>query len=188
MNPLIILGAGVALAVMIVSKRARRLPTIAPSLGMGSVGLIGDSLAVGLKAPLAKIAADHGTAFRADVRGGTNAGQWLNIIDRFLYDGSPEVLLVSLGTNDAAVPGYSPLFIERAPKLVSYALDHGSRVIWLMPPPMPWSLADVEKGIAESGGGRIDPPDNLPRAPDKIHSSVKGYEQWAQAIWEGLNR
>jgi lysophospholipase L1-like esterase len=186
MNPLII-GAIVGLAAMIVSKRARRMSTVAPSLGLGSIGLIGDSLAVGLKAPLAKIANERGVTFRADVRGGTNAGQWLNIIDRFLHDGSPEVLLISLGTNDAAVPGNSPLFIERASKLVSYALDHGSRVAWIMPPPMPWSLVDVERGIAKSGGGRIDPPDNLPRAPDRIHSTVRGYEEWAQAIWKAAS-
>ena len=151
-----------------------------------SIALIGDSLAVGLRAPLAALAASHGVTFTADVRGGTNAGQWLSNWTRHVLEKHPSALLISLGTNDSAVPGNSPLFIERARRLVEMADDYGAAVFWLMPPPMPWSLADVERGIAESGGARIDPPEDLKRAPDKIHASGSGYTAWAEAIWSDL--
>lgn len=142
--------------------------------------LVGDSLAVGLTAPLKQLATASGVKFAAQAKEGTTVAFWSGA-------DFPEsdTVLVSLGTNDMKL--LDPL-AER-PKLDVLLAKLGKlskRVIWVLPPPMPFP----DKGVL----GMIDdaakvakialvPSLDVDRGPDKIHPTGRGYAAWAGFIW-----
>lgn len=181
------LAIGVVLAVLVfLGLGSQHGPTF-QSLPR-SVVLFGDSLAVGLRPPMARLAAASSTPFHADVRGGTNAGQWLGMhwAENLLRKHRPTLALISLGTNDNYIPGRGEVFAERARALTELCTRYGARAVWLVPPVMPRGSPATLAGIVSTGALRIDAPAGLPRAGDRIHSTPAGYEQWARAAWAGL--
>lgn len=142
--------------------------------------LLGDSLAVGLTAPLRQLAVASEVQFASRAKEGTTIAAWASA-----DVAENDVVLVSLGTNDMKLA--DPL-LER-PKLdalLARLTKSSKRVIWLLPPPMPFpdrgvlAMIDDASKVAKTA---LMPSLDVDRGPDKIHPTGRGYAAWAGFIW-----
>ncbi len=150
--------------------------------------LVGDSLAVGLRADVKKRCDAACIRFTSDARGGTTLRQWsgLKWFEQALSREHPDVVVVSLGTNDG-IPRDRQLFGTRIKKLMELSSARNIRLVWLMPPKMPFKMGPIWAAIEESGVEFLDPRCvDLPRWKDGIHMRPKANELWAQMLWELL--
>lgn len=173
--------------------------------------LLGDSLAVGLSPHLKALAKDAGVELRALAKTGTRIDQWAKSeeLAAVLRDYSPELVLVSLGTNDAAIGAgaaerqkpYLDQLLEQFAHGVSHRNDYGlgADVVWIGPPTLPFESAAmtsmIRAGVEAYGDslgghprGAYFPSETLeiPRAPDHIHPTATGAAGWAGALWSWL--
>jgi hypothetical protein len=146
--------------------------------------LVGDSLAVGLSAPLKQLCSGSGLQFASMAKEGTTILAW-SARDFPQAD----ITLVSLGTNDMRLS--DPL--SERPKLdalLARLRSRSKRVVWLMPPPMPFPDRGVLKMILDAtaaAGVEVMPSlEGISRAPDKIHCTPAGYAAWAGMIWRWI--
>lgn len=188
-----------------------------PTLRRGDrVLLVGDSLAVGLSAPLGALCQENGIPFQALATVGTRIDQWAQSqpLTDALTTFQPTIVLVSLGTNDAYMlpqPGQdigarqAPYMEALLTKIEQYphATDPGTgprAIVWVSPPTLPQAAVSLGPVMAliESEHAinfpRIKPrvaffPTQsltLPRGPDGIHPVARGYTAWAGALWQWL--
>lgn len=192
------LGVGAGLLVLLgLGGRRSSGATVRPSGGTaGRVLLVGDSFAVGLKAPMAALAASAGIPFEGHGATSTRANQWTTTqtvetpgqgqvtldLDGYLARFRPTHVLVVLGTNDAASGGMSAL---SAQTIVSKIQRAGAIPLWVGPPTLPFPDANVRSTV-KSTGVRYFPSEILviPRASDNLHP--RDYSSWAQAVWEWM--
>lgn len=161
--------------------------------------LVGDSLAVGLSVPMRKLAADAGIPFDSVAHSGSRLDQWskttgygAQLIQK-LATFRPTVVLISLGTNDsymvapkaiAAVAGHLATIMQRI-------AGAEARLYWIGPPTLPkpdnGAVATIRSAIP-----RFQYFDSaqltIPRQPDGIHPTWKGYAFWAEQIWGWLSK
>lgn len=169
-------------------------PVLAPH---SRVLLVGDSMAEGLAGPFEKHAADSAVTFRSLYRRGSRIAGWSRDqqLAGTLQAYEPTVVLVSLGTNDAALehPEAEKDELDLLIRTVSRA--GSAAVVWLDPPSLPTlpregivrSMLDASEAAREVGMYRYDPrPLSLPRATDQVHLTPSGYSSWAQAVWKFL--
>jgi lysophospholipase L1-like esterase len=149
--------------------------------------LLGDSLAVGLKVPMAQLALDSGAAIAAHGIVGSRIANWANsptLASDMSFN--PTLVLLSLGTNDMKMtsPGAEAGDLSA---LLAKLRAGGAEVIILAPPTMPFPDHGVRNMLAASGA-TIFPSDalSIPRGPDGIHPTVRGYGGWSGAIWAWL--
>lgn len=154
--------------------------------------LVGDSLAVGLAGPLEQAARADGAAFAATVKGGTTTRHWASGSQsarlRAALELGPDLVLVCLGTNDAASgpSAYRP----DAAALVALLRADGRRVVWILPPILPahFDAATVRATVAGLGVDTFDSERlTIPRF-DGIHATPAGYRYWAGEIWAAVRR
>lgn len=155
--------------------------------------LLGDSLAEGLAPPLRALAQDERIAFEVRAVRGTRIDQWAtsqkipDVLARF----RPTLILVSLGTNDEYLRGEDAAARQRpAAEALWRVLDAaGAHVVWVGPPMLPKPSNGVRamlRGVVPSRA--YYPSDELaiPRGPDGIHPTPRGYAGWAGAVWRWL--
>lgn len=150
--------------------------------------LIGDSLAVGLRAPLAALAASSGVPFEGHGIVGTRIDQWAGNakLDQYLATFKPTHVLVSLGTNDENVgTGWAAKEAPKLHALLDKIRAAGAEVLWIGPPSLPFprvGVSDMVKGLVE----RYYPSEllQIERSPDKLHPTLAGYAAWAAQIWK----
>jgi lysophospholipase L1-like esterase len=171
----ILLGIGVAaIGATLLSRGAKVAPTTPTPVATtdSAILLIGDSLAVGLGPHLKK------TFPRL-----SNHSEVGSIVHDWTFRSWPgsDLALVSLGTNDCA--GQDPAgYLRGAQQLL---LDLGksvSKVVWLLPPPMPARISAPCLSSITEIVETLEAPANLPRAPDAIHLPPTGYAAWAKSI------
>lgn len=187
-----LLYAGLLVAAGVGLARAFRGPRIEP--GSTRLLLVGDSLAEGLGPPLQAMANEANVPFSKIVRGGTRIDQWAGSqklterIDSF----RPTMVLVSLGTNDEYMTG-SDVAERQAPhleRLLSRLRSGEAEVVWIGPPRLPVSSKGVVPLIRRTvPKSHYFPSERLtiPRGPDSLHPTLKGYVGWAGAIWRWLS-
>jgi len=159
--------------------------------------LLGDSLAEGLAGPIEGLATASSVTLRSLHRRGSRIAGWSRDkqLAATLEAYEPTLVLISLGTNDAALEdpeaerGELDLLIRMASRAGSAV------VVWLDPPSLPTlpregivrSMLDSSDAGREVGMRRFDPrPLNLPRSSDQVHLTPSGYKQWATALWQWL--
>lgn len=139
------------------------------------VALIGDSYAVGLGPELAKLL----PTFKAAGVVGTNTAQWAahsaacGTCGDWLTAFKPDVVLVSLGVNDAAMPNSA-----NYQTIVRGLHGLGARVVWIEPPA--GVNAPAVRSIIESLGVATVPATTTPLASDELHPI--SYAPWAREI------
>lgn len=162
--------------------------------------LVGDSLAVGLAPPLRALAKDAGIPFESLAKEGTRIDQWAasQVLKQKLEAFRPTLVLVSLGTNDEYLSGDGGakqaaatdtlLQLLRSPRADNYGL---ADVVWIGPPTLP---KPASNGVVAMIQSKLDsdhyfPSETLtiPRGPDKLHPTAKGYAGWSGAIWQWLS-
>jgi len=190
-----IVGAGLAKA--LIQPRIRRGDRIL---------LVGDSLAVGLAPHLAALAKDTGASFQALATVGTRIDQWADsdALTKALDAVQPTLVLISLGTNDEylqgdAVARQRPYLEKLLQKIEQYShkQDYGlgpDAIVWIGPPTLPKPTVGIVAMVQEAAAGlrpRISyfPTQTLtiPRGPDHIHPTARGYAGWAGALWQWLS-
>ena len=186
-------AAGVGLV-----RALKHKPRIVP--GQSRMLLIGDSLAVGLTTPMKAIAADQRVVFGAAAEQGTRIDQWgkpgtkqANALDAALASVQPTLVLVSLGTNDEYMMG-SP--VERqAPHmkaLIEKLTRGGAEVFWIGPPTLPKKGTNGIRALltsaVQSDHFFDSQPLPIPRGPDNLHPTARGYAGWAGAVWQWLGQ
>lgn len=168
---------------------------------MTKVLLAGDSLALGLTAPLMAEAQRYGIELKGDGRTSTTAAQWVTggWLAKDIADFAPTITLISLGTNDAT--GDLAAFATNVQTLVDQATSKGGAVGWLGPPYLAPTLKQFPPGNVEkmrkilletltARGINVFPTDadapakDYSRAQDGVHMTPAGYASWAKDIAE----
>ncbi len=198
--------AGLALVAGLGMVRLLNGPRIRKGL---RVLLIGDSLAVGMAPLFASMSKEAGVDFKAMATVGTRIDQWASNTDlkKLLETFQPELVLVSLGTNDSFMQGAGIVAKQQAqleklltllttwPRSKDYGLGP-EHIVWIGPPTLPNPPnPGISKMIQDSAGSALAPRYyyfhserlTLPRGPDNLHPTVRGYAGWAGAIWHWLS-
>lgn len=180
-------ATGIGVATLLLADRPKLKP------GM-KVFLLGDSLAVGLSVPLRALSKDYGIVFQSMGKVGSRIDQWA--LDEDMYDAvqkfQPDLVLVSLGTNDEYLAGDGGS--RQAPFLdkLLYRLRGVSKdVVWIGPPKLPKAgtngvIPEILKAIPRSHYIPSQEYD-IPRAPDQLHPTIAGYAYWASLVWRHLS-
>lgn len=144
--------------------------------------LLGDSLAVGLTAPLGARAKQAGFEFQALAKEGTTIKQWAAspAVGKEIASFKPTVVFVSLGTNDDVQGNVVTADTSLQKLLVTLGQVD---LVWIGSlKPGPVSLMVQQRlGDAYFHSERLA----LPKTPDGLHTTPAGYSQWAAAIWAG---
>lgn len=156
--------------------------------------LIGDSLAVGLDQPMAALARSTGRRFSAVAVKSTTLAQWTRTgrVASAVRDAKPTVVLVVLGTNDAA--GMHGDAASRARAVSAFetqarslsqqvAANSPAKVVWLLPPAMPFDTRFIRSAAEAIGARVVAAPPGIERTPDRVHCTGRGYRAWAGAVW-----
>jgi hypothetical protein len=157
-----------------VSSRARQSPRPAKGLG-GTIGLVGDSYAVGLSTPLANLLPDDGFLVgRSEV--GAHTLEILSWVPKAIEQGATRVL-ISAGTNDHAASAAQLVKIRAEAALLEKTVRGVVELIWLESP-------SVKLRVAPTGARTLTPPKM--QLVDGLHPSGDGYRKWARKITEEL--
>lgn len=180
--PAWLIGA-LAVGALLLFAGRRQAPSRAIRI-RGPVALVGDSVAVGLSAPLGRLIRALGLPFFASAEVGTNARQWVQRIDSVLAQG-PRTVFVNLGGNDAASRALTSEFVQNIQRIAVKIRSAGANPIFLEPPSRPSpSFEVIRQGLRSTGAPVLVPGPDLPRAPDGIHFTGAGYQAWAEDISE----
>jgi lysophospholipase L1-like esterase len=183
----ILIGAGIGL----VAVATRR-----PKLSANSrVLLFGDSLAVGLNPQFKQLADEAGVAaYTGKGVVGSRINQWSQDswldgwLDETLASFQPNLILVSLGTNDEAT---SPGAVDREAPNFAALLDKlhatGAEIVWIGHPTLPFPTQGISDMIRANVPYYFESEKlDIPRSPDHLHPNAAGYAGWAGAIWRWL--
>jgi len=152
---------------------------------------IGDSLAEGMSAKFLEISRSSGYASTVDCLRGTRADYWSERIDSLIRSLRPDLVIISIGTNDAvmSVPENQRKHIK---KIRSSIKNSGARLMWILPPSLPERLQGQNKirQILKEEISEEETYDssslNLERTKDGVHLTTKGYRYWITNIWNKL--
>lgn len=185
---MVYLGLGAAATIGVLSALSSKSPRLTRKMHLG---LIGDSLAVGLSTPLTVLSKCLGNQFSYATQGGTRIDQWAKDprLDQLLLS-KPDLVLVSLGTNDEYTWKGDLAAKDSLPlgTLLSKIRSAGAEVAWIGPPSLPISTKNVEGLIRPRVDYYFDSTQvQFPRTPDGIHATAKGYAVWAGALWNWMS-
>lgn len=175
------------------TERVRQMEHGEASPALRRVLLVGDSLAVGLRAPLSTLAHRAGVELGARARNSTTIDEWArgHELAEGLAQVAPTITAICLGTNDMLT---NDIEAKRphVRAIVDRVLGAGSAVAWLEPPePMPFPDRGVRALLVDELARRnvrlmrsegLD----LERAPDHVHLTGRGYAAWATVIADWL--
>jgi hypothetical protein len=155
-----------------------------------SVMIVGDSLAVGMTPEFTSIAKRLGYKPHSHAIVGTTTSQWLRWIKKDLDSYKPVLVVVSLGTNDAAdfenVKKSPGMYADLA-KTID---DAGAFVVWLDPPAIsPKKLEKIDetrKMINDSVPIYFESHRLDLKLTDGIHATSAGYRTWITQAWRWM--
>jgi len=149
----------------------------APTPRKKKIALIGDSYAVGLGPELQKLLTD----FKFEGHVGTNSSQWVTHAPAcgqcgdWLVGYKPDVVLVSLGTNDGTLP--NP---QNYQTIVKTLHGIGATAVWIEPPAGLAVNRDAVRRVIASLGVPTVPATKTPLGADGIHP--QHYDSWAKEV------
>lgn len=157
------------------------------------VMLVGDSLAVGMNDEFKKLAKSAGYVAKSHVQSGTNAMQWNSWIKKDIELYKPSLVLISLGTNDAA--GYDVVIKQKQNVFANLAKqieDNGGVVVWIGPPAIKKSriskIEETKQFIKESVSNYFASEQVNLILSDGIHASPTGYKNWIREVWKWMSK
>lgn len=168
-------------------------PRIKP--GATRLLLVGDSLAVGMAPYFQSMAQQARIPFTSLAVVGTRIDQWADnaALRSTLQSFRPTLVLVSLGTNDEYMQGADVVSRQRGAldRLRAMITASTADLVWIGPPTLPKASSNGIVGMLRDAIPSADyfPSEalTLPRGPDGIHPTARGYAGWAGAIWQWLS-
>lgn len=149
--------------------------------------LVGDSLSVGMDKHFRSLASQAGVTYSSSTKSGTRTPQWTTAtFQSALSSFSPNLVLISLGTNDSLSSLSPAQHTDAIRKLLALVRAAGAEALWILPPRLPWkeTFSDLVRaeGAPVFESGEIE----IPKAPDGIHSTGAGYAGWAGLVWKSI--
>ena len=155
---------------------------------MHSLVLVGDSLAVGMGHEFSRIARSLHYTVNVHAKVGSTTHQWIKWIDRDLMLYKPDVVFVSLGTNDAAAPNALTLWPDMYEVFAAKVRDSGATLVWIGPPEVTSSrvkkLTEVRHAIRSVASLYFGSEALRINQWDGIHTDAAGYETWVRHVWD----
>ncbi|NBW09559.1 MAG: SGNH/GDSL hydrolase family protein [Caulobacteraceae bacterium] len=155
-----------------------------------TVLLIGDSLSVGMSDEFKRVTMADGYIPIVHAVVGSNTHQWLQWSKRDFDIYRPDLVVVSLGTNDASFQeSFARTRLDEYCLFLEDAASRGIKVVWIGPPKLrnhkvTPSEAVVRKAIQGCIPNYYDSQAlNIPQ-PDDIHTTPQGYKLWFDAVWK----
>jgi hypothetical protein len=149
--------------------------------------LIGDSMGEGVAYGLSHIKRKYPIEFQSIAKSSTTTYYWnsYTALDKKILDYNPNVVMIILGTNEWN--GVNSSTKLRIMKLHKQLEDLGVQVVWVTPPVKKASkFFDIVHDIY--GVFTYDSRNlNVPRGPDHVHPTPKGYIVWSRQILASLN-
>lgn len=166
-----------------------RAVTFRPPITKNSkILLIGDSHACGLRPHFQTFAKEMKVPFEYACQNGTRVDQWSDssLLESALTKFKPTHVFLSLGTNDEYSLLKEEAIEESAKKLIEKVKKANAYPIWIGPPTLPNKkpLHCLETMAPYYFNSRNY---TIPRGPDNIHPTIKGYAGWAALIWNWLS-
>jgi lysophospholipase L1-like esterase len=151
--------------------------------------LLGDSLAEGMTSTFHKLAKQYGYISISNCLRGSGVQYWSPKIEKIITLNKPDLLVVSLGTNDSGIA--SPETQRKHIKNIkNVAIKHNVRILWILPQALPSrfkSQNEIKQIIIDELGDNVFYTKNeIEKTNDKIHPTHKGYEIWMNLIWQRL--
>jgi len=151
--------------------------------------LIGDSLAVGMSQEFTNLSKKSNLIPKIYAKNGTTISYWLPKIDQILEKENPQIVYISLGTNDAL--GYDLNFNTKIDQFVQVLEKRNIKYIWILPPNI--SIHKIPKiNVTRDLIKKrilVFYESNLYHTPpmgDGIHMSNQGYIEMARGAWKKL--
>lgn len=163
-----------------------------PQILPGSVVmLVGDSLAAGMEGRFKSLARMNGYVPVVHAINGTSIFQWNGWIKKDLEVHNPDLVLVSLGTNDAVIYDKVRQNPNEYRKLIKTIEATGAKIVWIGPSNISRTrilkIDETRKIIRESVPVFFESEKyETPQAGDGIHSSMNGYSNWMKSIWSWI--
>lgn len=166
----------ILLALMIISSFA---------LGK-TVLVIGDSMAEAIDRPIIKILKNNDIECKVHFKRGTRVDYWIKNKDLFLNEASrPDIVLISLGTNDLVAKKTNTKIITELETLIGIITSLGidKKNVLVIAPPI-----EDDKGLnndlSEHFGKQafLSKEINLTFSKDKIHPTMQSNVVWAASI------
>lgn len=162
-----------------------RIPLIRPG---SVVMLVGDSLAVGLSARFKSLARSNGYFPVVHAVNGTSIFQWKTWISRDLEVINPDLVLVSLGTNDAVIYDKVRQNLGEYKSFSDSIEASGSKVVWIGPPNISKTrilkIHETRKIIRGSVDRFFESEfHESVIGGDGVHPSAGGYSRWMDSLW-----
>lgn len=155
----------------VTSSKARQSPRPLPKGLSGTIGLVGDSYAVGLSTPLASLLPDDGFLVgRSEI--GAHTLEILSWVPKAIEQGATRVL-ISAGTNDHTASAAQLEKIRAEAALLERTVRGVVELVWIESP-------SVKLRVAPVGARTISPP--TLKLVDGLHPSGDGYRTWARKI------
>jgi lysophospholipase L1-like esterase len=123
---------------------------------------------------------------------GTRIDQWAKneILFQKLAAFRPDLILVSLGTNDEYMNLDAGARQAESLKMLLMRLRKQAPVVWIGPPKLPKTGTNgaIPLILRNVPSSHYYPSQGLtiPRGPDKLHPTTVGYAGWAGAIWKWI--
>ena len=156
--------------------------------------LIGDSLAQGLSPHLKELATDERIPHLGAGVSGSRVDQWIDSqwLASALDEFGPTLVLISLGTNDA-YSNFSPEQVVEHVRSLLARIPEDVEVVWVGVPGLPGSYSgrspnvDMLEGIEDEAPYYYESHElEIPRGPDALHPTARGYAGWAGDLWDWL--
>lgn len=156
-----------------------------------TVMLVGDSLAVGMEPKFISLARREGYVPVTHAVNGTSIFQWTKWIKGDLERNRPELVVVSLGTNDAIIYDRVKQHVGLYGEFVKIVEDFGAVLVWLGPPDISPKriprIADERILIRKYAPHYFESEAiEKPLGGDGIHSTHTGYNRWMGATWDWM--
>lgn len=163
-------------------------PMVTPG---ATVMLIGDSLAVGMEPKFISLARKGGYVPFSHAVNGTSIFQWMKWIKSDLEKNRPELVVVSLGTNDAIIYDRVKQHVGLYGEFVKIVEESGAVLVWLGPPDIsPKRIPHIsdERTLIKKYASHYFESEAIekPLGGDGIHSSPAGYNRWMGAAWDWM--
>lgn len=158
-----------------------------PARPVRSVVAVGDSLAVGMSKRIHELASIDEVQLDYRAKVSTRVSYWA---ERLPDLGGVDVLLVVLGTNDAA--GSAKSFEAGMSSILQHASMTRTRVVWAMPtgdgvlPSYDEVVSSLEHAAAIGGISSLVDAPAVGYAKDGVHLQPDAYRRWADRIWNAI--
>jgi lysophospholipase L1-like esterase len=125
---------------------------------------------------------------------GSRIDQWIDSqwLTSALEEFGPTLILISLGTNDA-YSNFSPEQVVEHMRSLLARVPEDVEVVWIGVPGLPASYSgrspnlDMLEAIEGEAPYYYESHDlEIPRGPDALHPTARGYAGWAGDLWDWL--